>query len=124
MAAFFGSFGANSLSSRRNFVRNVNGNPNSLRVDKLFFQLIQNPQQTYFNGLLPCPFEESLSKVFYTQWPYCEAPQTSTSGPPYLSFISRSHVAESDEPPPPSRLKIIMPSLILGIIEKASWRTS
>jgi hypothetical protein len=37
METLFGSFGAKSLSNRRKVVHNIYGNPNSRRVNKLFF---------------------------------------------------------------------------------------
>ena len=40
MIAFFGSFGAKSLLGRGKFVCNVNGNLNSLWVNKLFFPIL------------------------------------------------------------------------------------
>jgi hypothetical protein len=44
----------------------INGNP---RGQTYLSKHIQTPQFIYFNGLLPCPLEGSLSKTLLTQRP-------------------------------------------------------
>jgi hypothetical protein len=70
MVAVFGSFGAKSLSGGRKLVNNIYGNPNSPRVDKLFFLNLYKIYNLYiFNELLPYPLQECLSKVLSTPQP-------------------------------------------------------
>jgi hypothetical protein len=47
MIVFFGSFGVKSLSCRGKFVNNINGNPHSPQVDKIFFPNFYKIQNLY-----------------------------------------------------------------------------
>jgi hypothetical protein len=48
--------------------------PLEVKRTNFTFQLIQIPQFIYFNKLLPCLFNGSLSKILLTRQPWCEAP--------------------------------------------------
>jgi hypothetical protein len=64
MVALFVSSATKNLTGGENLAHNINGSPNSHKVDKFLFS--KSLEFVIFSGLLPCPLKRSLYKVFST----------------------------------------------------------